>query len=86
MGLPGGAKYRVKKARAARRPTIFGPGSQVSQTRHCKHCWGDCLGSCLLPGDEGLCIHVSPYRGLPLREWPRLMRTRRFWRWFLVRR
>jgi hypothetical protein len=62
----------------------FSARSQVPQIRHCKHCWGDCLDSCLLPGDERLCIHNLP-PGPPLRDWPRLMGTRRFWRWFLFR-
>jgi hypothetical protein len=57
----------------------------MSQARHCKHCWGDCLGTCLLPGDEGRCIH-NISQGPPLRDWPRLMRTRSFWRWFLIRK
>jgi len=31
-----------------------------------------------------MCIHtVTP--GPPLRDWPRLMGTRRFWRWFFFR-
>jgi hypothetical protein len=25
--------------------------------RHCRHCYGDCPGTCLLPGTGGLCIH-----------------------------
>jgi hypothetical protein len=60
------------------------PGSQMSPTRHCKHCWGDCPGDCLLPGVEGRCIHKTS-SGPPLRDWPRVMITRRFWRWFLWR-
>jgi len=28
----------------------------MTVVRHCRHCWGDCLGDCLL-GDTGLCIH-----------------------------
>jgi len=67
----------------ARRSSFFA-GSQVPQTRHCKHCWGDCPGDCLLPGEQGLCIHIISL-GPPLRYWPRLMLTRRFWRWFLMR-
>lgn len=49
--------------------------------RHCRHCLGDCAGSCLLPGDAGLCIH-QPLPRRSLREWLGLMRTRSFWRWF----
>ena len=46
---------------------------------HCRHCYGDCPGTCLLPGGGGLCIHkpaptLTPGRRLAL--W----RTRRFWR------
>jgi hypothetical protein len=42
--------------------------------RHCKHCWGDCGGGCLLPGDAGACIH-RPY-AVPF--WQRV-RSRKFW-------
>ena len=28
----------------------------MTVVRHCRHCWGDCLGDCLLD-DTGLCIH-----------------------------
>ncbi len=28
----------------------------MTAVRHCRHCWGDCLGGCLLD-DTGLCIH-----------------------------
>ena len=47
--------------------------------RHCRHCWGDCHGECLLPGDLGLCIH-KPNRRLTAREWMLVVPTRRFWR------
>jgi hypothetical protein len=46
-------------------------------TRHCRHCWGDCGGRCLVPGLDG-CIHQIPK--LPLRARLRATRTRRFWR------
>jgi hypothetical protein len=53
-------------------------------TGHCRHCWGDCQDTCLLPGGQGLCIHKSvPSRSL--REWLRLMRTRRFWKRLIIR-
>jgi len=53
--------------------------------RHCRHCLGDCPGDCLLPGDEGLCIH-TPVRRLSAREWLYLTRTRGFWRSLFVGR
>jgi hypothetical protein len=28
----------------------------MTAVRHCRHCWGDCLGDCLLD-DTDLCIH-----------------------------
>jgi hypothetical protein len=24
---------------------------------HCRHCYGDCPGDCLIPGGGGACIH-----------------------------
>jgi hypothetical protein len=56
----------------------------MSVTRHCRHCWGNCAGECLLPGaagDAGLCIH----RPNPPLSWPdrfRMLTTRGFWRRF----
>jgi hypothetical protein len=47
-------------------------------TSHCRHCLGDCHGSCLLPGNTGRCIH-HPVPRVPVRQWVRLMGTRRFW-------
>ena len=38
--------------------------------RHCRHCWGDCLGGCLLD-DTCLCIHNAHTRMM------RQMRARR---------
>lgn len=35
---------------------------------HCRHCYGDCPGDCLLPGDTGMCIH-GRLRRLPFRQW-----------------
>ena len=49
----------------------------MPSVRHCRHCLGDCRDDCLLPGDQGLCIH-DPVRR-PAREWLFLLRTRRFW-------
>jgi hypothetical protein len=45
---------------------------------HCRHCFGDCDGDCLLPGGGGLCIH-KPVPKRTLGEWLALLRTRRFW-------
>jgi hypothetical protein len=28
----------------------------MAVVRHCRHCWGDCPGDCLLD-DNGMCIH-----------------------------
>ena len=50
----------------------------MSSVRHCRHCFGACSGNCLLPGDQGLCIH-KPVPRRSAREWLFLMRTRRFW-------
>jgi hypothetical protein len=25
-------------------------GMSMPRARHCRHCWGDCAGDCLLPG------------------------------------
>lgn len=47
--------------------------------RHCRHCWGDCRGECLIPGDLGLCIH-KPSPRLSFRERMLLLGQRRFWR------
>jgi hypothetical protein len=44
---------------------------------HCRHCYGDCPGTCLLPGG-GLCIH-KPAPKLTVGQRLVLMRTRRFW-------
>lgn len=56
----------------------------VTRPRHCRHCWGDCPGDCLLPGpagDAGLCIH----RPNPRLSWPdrlRLVTVPGFWHRF----
>jgi len=51
-----------------------------SPPRHCRHCWGNCAGGCLLPGLD-VCIH-DVHRGprLPARERLRVIGTARFWR------
>ncbi len=52
-------------------------GSQTRHYSHCPHCWGDCHNRCRLPGLD-VCIHQAPK--VLLRDWPRTLRTRRFWR------
>lgn len=47
-------------------------------TSHCRHCYGDCSGTCLVD-DAGHCIHGSGPR-LPLSLHWRLLTTRRWWR------
>ena len=49
---------------------------------HCRHCYGDCGGNCLLPGaagGAGLCIH-QPVPDRTFGERLTLLRTRQFWR------
>jgi len=48
---------------------------------HCRHCYGNCGGGCLLPGGLGLCIH-KPVPKRTAGEWLTLLRTRRFWHRF----
>jgi hypothetical protein len=50
----------------------------MPSVRHCRHCLGDCAGDCLLPGDQGLCIH-RPVPRRSARELLFSIRTRRFW-------
>ena len=45
---------------------------------HCRHCYGDCEGTCLLPGGQGLCRH-KPVPRLTFRERLTLLGKRRFW-------
>jgi hypothetical protein len=43
--------------------------------RHCRHCWGNCDGDCLVrgvPGYPDLCIHMGRYNAPPLRRRMRL--------------
>ena len=42
---------------------------------HCRHCFGDCPGDCLLPGGGGLCIH-TPVPKRTLGERLALLRAR----------
>jgi len=32
------------------------PEARDGRPRHCRHCTGDCLDTCLI-GDSGLCLH-----------------------------
>ena len=45
---------------------------------HCRHCYGDCGGGCLLPGGGGLCLH-KPVPKRTAGEWLMMLRTRQFW-------
>jgi len=50
----------------------------MATIRHCRHCWGDCRGECLLD-ETGICIHGAN-SSLP---WPmraRSVLSRRWWR------
>jgi len=51
----------------------------MPSTGHCRHCYGEHAGSCLLPGGGGLCIH-KPYPSLTVGQRLALVRTRGFWR------
>ncbi len=53
-------------------------GGDMPALGHCRHCLGNCPGSCLLPGGEGLCIH-QPTPKLTARQRLARVRTRRFW-------
>jgi len=47
---------------------------------HCRHCWGDCHGTCL-QGDTGMCLHGWNRR--PRLSWQErflLLGNRRWWR------
>ena len=58
--------------------TSSGNTASMPAIGHCRHCWGDCPGDCLLPGDEGRCIH-QPFRVLPFRQRFRIG-VRKLWR------
>jgi len=45
---------------------------------HCRHCYGDCPGTCMLPGRQDVCIHMLSPK-LTFRERMTRLRTRRFW-------
>jgi hypothetical protein len=52
----------------------------MADVRHCRHCWGNCPGDCLME-DMGMCIHDpnSPFRGTRGIRARRLL-SRRWWR------
>lgn len=54
----GGKRYLEDKGNKRRRPRLI-----MTVRRHCRHCLGDCDGTCLLPGQDDLCIH-HPVRAL----------------------
>jgi hypothetical protein len=50
----------------------------MTQTQHCRHCLGDCQGTCLQGGAPGRCIHGWNQR--PPRQFkPRYLLSRRWW-------
>lgn len=49
----------------------------MPEVRHCRHCWGDCPGDCLV-GESGICIHGWNGKRPPFR-W-QLLLNRRWWR------
>jgi hypothetical protein len=42
--------------------------------RHCRHCWGDCPGDCLVD-DKGTCIH-NVYPSMVKQKRPRVLSPR----------
>ena len=50
---------------------------RMPEIRHCRHCWGDCSGDCLV-GASGRCIHGWNERPPRLLTW-QVLRTRRWW-------
>jgi len=49
----------------------------MREYRHCRHCLGDCPGTCLL-GDSGRCLHGWNEKRPRQFRW-QLLLTRRFW-------
>jgi hypothetical protein len=43
----------------------------MADVRHCRHCWGDCPGDCLVD-DKGMCIHKL-HGGWAKRRRPRVL-------------
>jgi len=50
----------------------------MPERRHCRHCTGDCLNTCLI-GDSGLCLHGWDRKPPGARFRVQLLMTRRFW-------
>ena len=48
---------------------------ETRRPRHCRHCWSDCGGNCLLP--DGTCIHGYNGNRPPIAL--RALLTRRWW-------
>jgi hypothetical protein len=49
----------------------------MPEIRHCRHCWGNCLGECLL--ESVRCIHGWNEKPSRQFRW-QLLLTRRWWR------
>ena len=49
----------------------------MPERRHCRHCLGDCPGSCLV-GESGKCIHGWHEKGSRQFRW-QLLLTRKWW-------
>ena len=49
----------------------------MSEARHCRHCWGDCPGECLI-GQPGRCIHGWNGKHPRQFRW-QLLLTRNWW-------
>ena len=59
-----GRQYLARKPRPGTirhppfaRAAVMGEHGHMPAVRHCRHCWGDCPGGCLLPDGSGACIH-----------------------------
>ena len=53
------------------------PGERrMPEIRHCRHCWGDCPGDCLV-GESGQCIHG--WNEKPPRQLGKKLLSRRWW-------
>ena len=50
---------------------------RMPEYRHCRHCLGDCPGTCLL-GDSGRCLHGWNEKRPRQFSW-QLLLTREFW-------